>query len=71
MKINSTYPNTISFNEEGFIKLIGKEWNTLECTMSDGEVIKLPRYIVMYLWTTSQNWIELDPDTRIKVLKIR
>jgi hypothetical protein len=72
MKFNSRHLNTISFKEEDFVSLIGKEWETLECTMSDGDVIKLPRHIVTYLWATSKDWRGVPHSkVKIKVLKIR
>ena len=54
--IKSTYPNTISLSEAGFLSLISKEWNEIECLMSDGNVIPIARHDFTCLWAKCRTY---------------
>ena len=71
MKFKSKYELTISFTQESFAKLLDKDWEVLECHMSDGKTVAVPRWTVTTLWSSTKEWRKVPhSSTKVKVLKV-
>jgi hypothetical protein len=67
----SKHLNTISYTEQGFSDLLDKEWDNLECHMSDSSVILIPRHKILSLWLKKKMCGVRNSPIKLAVLTVR